>query len=440
MVSFQLQDIAVQLQSGTRLSQTLAQQLPQLAGAFGGVGAAVGVLAAVGIPALAFAFNNVRERGGQAAEALQDAMEKLRAEIANNEEEIRRLAMGFASLEQLTIFDNIVELRRQEEKLTSEIIALEEKRSSGFNRQVRIKSVLLESTRAEIAAQQELLDQVTLTANELERARDARGGMRGPDDVIAEMRASGRLGNVVPLDVIRYGPDGDKTTSGRRGGGTSPAERARREMEQRIEALVDGLKTERETIDTWYQESLTTLKSANAQQLEELGGFNEARLRLEREYQDRLGRIQDEGNRTRIGELGGFFGDMASALASGNDELLRISKLFAAAQALISTYEGAAKALTLPFPANLAAFAQVLATGLGAVSAIQSGSKGGRGAGGVAPATATSAPAAETADQRPRMQRSLTLVGDSFNRRQAMAIAEFMNEGTDDGLVIRGRR
>jgi hypothetical protein len=61
--------------------------------------------------------------------------------------------------------------------------------------------------------------------------------------------------------------------------------------------------------------------------------------------------------------------------------------VFGAGQALISAFVGAAKALELPFPLNLAAYAKVLATGFSAVSAIQGVSAGGstsgsRGVGG----------------------------------------------------------
>jgi hypothetical protein len=60
------------------------------------------------------------------------------------------------------------------------------------------------------------------------------------------------------------------------------------------------------------------------------------------------------------------------------------SKGIAAAQALVNTWAGATEALKLPFPANLAAFAKVAATGLAAVRSIQSarpGSAGGAGGG-----------------------------------------------------------
>ena len=70
--SFQLQDIAVQLQSGTSLTTTLSQQLPQLAGGFGAVGAVIGVLAAVGIPALSFAMGGLMNKSKSAKDSMED--------------------------------------------------------------------------------------------------------------------------------------------------------------------------------------------------------------------------------------------------------------------------------------------------------------------------------------------------------------------------------
>ena len=73
--SFQLQDIAVQLQGGTKASTVFAQQLPQLLGGFGALGAAAGVLAGIGIPALAFAFQAL----GEKSLTLEDALEELKS-------------------------------------------------------------------------------------------------------------------------------------------------------------------------------------------------------------------------------------------------------------------------------------------------------------------------------------------------------------------------
>lgn len=63
-VSFQLQDLAVQIGSGTSAAVALGQQLPQLLGGFGAVGAAIGLVAAVAVP-LGARFLNI---GGNAAD------------------------------------------------------------------------------------------------------------------------------------------------------------------------------------------------------------------------------------------------------------------------------------------------------------------------------------------------------------------------------------
>lgn len=75
--SYQFQDMAVQFQMGTKTSTILAQQLPQLAGAFGPVGAAIGVLAGVGIPALVYAFGDIFD----SAESMEEVLKKLKSAV-----------------------------------------------------------------------------------------------------------------------------------------------------------------------------------------------------------------------------------------------------------------------------------------------------------------------------------------------------------------------
>jgi len=106
-----------------------------------------------------------------------------------------------------------------------------------------------------------------------------------------------------------------------------------------------------------------------------------------------------------------------------------VSKAFAAAEALISAYQGAAKALTLPFPANLAAYAQVLATGLGAVSAIQGVTRGGNTSGGAA--------AAPTAPARTSQAAVIQLEGEIFGRDQIVKLINNINEAVEDGATVR---
>lgn len=75
-VSFQLQDVIVQIQGGTDASRALAQQLPQLLGGFGALGAVLGTVAAFGIPLVSMFIN-----GGKEAKTLDDAIKDLNGSL-----------------------------------------------------------------------------------------------------------------------------------------------------------------------------------------------------------------------------------------------------------------------------------------------------------------------------------------------------------------------
>lgn len=77
-VSFQLQDVFVQLSSGTSAAQALGQQLPQLLGGFGAMGAVLGLVAAAAIP-LAASFLGA----GEEAKTLDDSIKNLNTSLKN---------------------------------------------------------------------------------------------------------------------------------------------------------------------------------------------------------------------------------------------------------------------------------------------------------------------------------------------------------------------
>lgn len=160
----------------------------------------------------------------------------------------------------------------------------------------------------------------------------------------------------------------------------------------RLSSLIDELKTEREILEEWRAENMELLNTANATELEALGGFNEAKLRLEEEYQERLQGIKKQAADSGLALTLGAADDVLSAMGAFNEKAFKIAKVAGAAQALISTYQGAAEALKLPFPQNLAAAAAVTAKGLGLVAAIKSAtSSGSSGGGGVASAIGSGA-------------------------------------------------
>lgn len=69
-VGFQVQDFAVQVGAGTSATQAFSQQFPQLAGAFGPVGVAIGTFAAVAVPLLVAAFGTAEAAGAGLDEQL----------------------------------------------------------------------------------------------------------------------------------------------------------------------------------------------------------------------------------------------------------------------------------------------------------------------------------------------------------------------------------
>ena len=85
-----------------------------------------------------------------------------------------------------------------------------------------------------------------------------------------------------------------------------------------------------------------------------------------------------------------FFSALYALTGQKSRELFQLSKVAAIAEAVVSTYQGAANALaTVPFPYNFAAAAAVIAAGMGHVASIQSTSFGGVGGGGGVAATPT---------------------------------------------------
>lgn len=77
--AFQIGDFAVQVGGGTRASTALAQQLPQLLGGFGAIGAVLGAGFAIGIPLLTAAFSD----NGAAATSLADNLTELENSLAS---------------------------------------------------------------------------------------------------------------------------------------------------------------------------------------------------------------------------------------------------------------------------------------------------------------------------------------------------------------------
>ena len=229
------------------------------------------------------------------------------------------------------------------------------------------------------------------------------------------------------------------TVGGGGGGGISSADKVREDMAARLEALMEGMLTEQEIVANWYEENRLILEEARAAELLTEEEFQTQRERLEKEHQDRLSKIKELGAMAGLNTVLGAGAEILNAMGSTNQKALRIAKVFGAAQALISAYQGAAEALKLPFPQNIAAAATVLAKGIGFVTAIKGVNSSGGGGGGTSGGGGGSAPAAAPAQQS-ATTFAFTLQNDpmGFGESFARQLIEQLNSTQRNGGQIRG--
>lgn len=176
--------------------------------------------------------------------------------------------------------------------------------------------------------------------------------------------------------------------------------------------------------------------------LEQLNAAFNAKLLSEEQYLMKRAQLQHDYYSGAIGvnqnqmsqdlsNMSAHFGQMNSLAGGGYDGLLRAQKAFAAGSALINAYLAASQAMadpTVPFWGKMAAYAKILAAGMGAVNAIKGAGSGGTGAG--------SAASAGAAKQEPTRTSVVRLTGDEWLVNLADNIMTKIYEASGDGRVI----
>jgi hypothetical protein len=444
MLPQQFGQIAQQAAATGDVFSALSIQAFDIGAAFGTVGLAVGAVAGFAIPALIAAFSDA----GEEAEGFADSIERVRSIAdqaktplsiltADIEDLTAEFGQGARRAREWALAQAEIRVGIAQSQLRDELVILSDTvgvytslTDAGHRYRGALQAIKRDFglTHRQAAAFQDVLEDLE-AAQGLEQQQDALQNIltflkdanvplsempeefqRVVDELITLQQETARAKALmdqlqgaaagvtvgVPLSV----EDGDllpptgkgKKKDGRTGGGrTGEADRFGRNLER----LLDSLKTEREVVDEWYAESLELLQQANEAQLEEIGGFNEAKLRLEEEYQDKLAKIKQAGHQ---GDLQGVLSagsDILGALGATNSKALKIAKAFAAAEILVSTYKGAAKELEKGiFGFKTAAL--VIARGLSFAAAVKSigdsGSAAGGGGGGAGASAQAPAP------------------------------------------------
>ena len=241
------------------------------------------------------------------------------------------------------------------------------------------------------------------------------------------------------LPSVDAGMGSPAVRGGGGGGGQDPNELLREQLATRLQTLMEGLMTERESVANWYSEGQRLLDEARAAELLTEQQYADQKERLAKEHQDRLSRIRELGAAADLHTVLGAGAEILGAMGQTNKKALKVAKVFGTAQALISAYQGAAEALKLPFPANIAAAASVLAKGIGFVNAIKGvnesgGAVGASSGGGAVASAASSAPTAPQASQT--LNFSVTSDPFGISDRLVRQIVGAINQSQRDGSTL----
>ena len=233
----------------------------------------------------------------------------------------------------------------------------------------------------------------------------------------------------------------EKAASGGRGvGGASDAELTR---------LMQSLQTEREVLDIWYFEQQMALQMASDQELAIIGGKNEAKLRLEQEYQERLVAIKQQEAQHIISAQSAMYGELSSLLGMFGQKskaaaaaAIAINTVLRVRETLQNTAAASVRALAElgpiagpPAAAKIAAYGKAQAALIAAGGAIQAvGKLGGSGSGSSAGITATGA------QQTQQTRAIISLKGgrSRFTVEELDDIVQQIQDKSDDGVIIEG--
>lgn len=228
-------------------------------------------------------------------------------------------------------------------------------------------------------------------------------------------------------------PSGSSGGGGGGGGGAAP-----NALMSELDALRASLMTQEEEQIASYQRQQDTLAAALNQRLVTQQEYNALMQDAQRQHSEAMASIDAYRYGNGLQQAGAFFGDMASAMAGGNNKMLKISRVFAAAQGLINSYLAYTEVLKdplLPWFARIPAAVGVLSAGLGMVSAIKGVSSGGGSSGRV---SATGSQPRQQQAQRPTQTLNFTIENDSFGIGEGIVrqIVTQLNKASRNGSNI----
>lgn len=288
-------------------------------------------------------------------------------------------------------------------------------------------------------------DNITKQAEETEKTiqRLSGGFSASPDDL------SSMLGS-----IDTFGEGTGKKTAPRLPGTEETKQKTERELQpyggqdpffiDRLEAIREQFKTERELLDEEYAANREVTRNALANGLLDKQEFDALELQMAKDHQDKLTAIRRAGIDTQLSATADLFGSLAQLTDGGNKKLMKLSKAFAIAQVVINTAQGISKAFAqFGWPAGIGPAAAVAASGavqLANIASAESGKikSGSGGKGSSASSGASGGGGASAAG--PTTTFSFTLMNDpmGFGEKFARQFIDQLNSTQRNGGQIRG--
>lgn len=154
----------------------------------------------------------------------------------------------------------------------------------------------------------------------------------------------------------------------------------------RLAAIQDGFKTEREVLAEEYAANQEVLRGALDNQLITEEQYRRLNEQLEQDHQKNLASIRQQAIDVQLSAAADLFGSLARLMDGGNKKMMKMSKVFAAAQVVINTAQGISKAFAeFGWPAGIIPAAAIAASGaaqLASIANAESGKIKGASAGG----------------------------------------------------------
>lgn len=445
MFAMQLSQVAQQASATGNYTQALAIQLPDMAMGFGAVGIAAGALAGVVLPALVSMFTSTAAEANAATEALkalaqaqidaQGNIDKLRFgvdeayQVELLKEQIRlrdeytakyaeasRIAQTFGNDERARtqyIADSRVELDKIKARYDEIGAALSNQQNRSA--QLSVLQGIAAQKAGEMAAKQRdtaaetekvngalraagmsAADIAAMNFANIDQARafaeglagalasaanyasflSSTGQSSGPDAARSIVQFGGPVAMQPSGAGMAYVAPAGGGGGGGGGGGANP-------YADKLQSLVESLRSEREIETEWYEENLAILADRRAQEVLGQQAHQDALVALHEEYRSRIAEIDANSYSKRLGESADFFGALAGIAQAGGQRMAKVAAAAGAIEGTINAYRAALQALadpTIGFWGKAAAYASVLGAGLKGVAAIRSA--GGIGGGG----------------------------------------------------------